>query len=140
MNIEKLLDKYFEGETSCEEERKLRRYFTQNIMLQEHLQTYRPLFAYLDIEIKHNSMNDPKRKAIVSKRTLMYMFGGIAAGLLLILGISGINQHHNIHSGNYVLIDGKQYTDINLVRELAMSAFTNVCFSQEEIFDTLFEE
>ena len=28
MKIDELLDKYFEGETSCEEERELRRFFT----------------------------------------------------------------------------------------------------------------
>lgn len=29
MKIDELLDKYFEGETSCEEERELRRFFTE---------------------------------------------------------------------------------------------------------------
>ena len=44
MKIDELLDKYFEGETSCEEERELRRFFTEG-EVPEHLQTYRPLFA-----------------------------------------------------------------------------------------------
>ena len=49
MKIDELLDKYFEGETSCEEERELRRFFTEK-EVPEHLQTYRPLFAYLNRE------------------------------------------------------------------------------------------
>ena len=40
MNIEELLNKYFEGETTCEEERELRRFFTRGI-IPEHLQMYR---------------------------------------------------------------------------------------------------
>ena len=39
MKIDELLDKYFEGETSCEEERELRRFFTEE-EVPEHLQTY----------------------------------------------------------------------------------------------------
>ena len=45
MNIEELLNKYFEGETNCEEERELRRFFTQGIV-PEHLQMYGPMFAF----------------------------------------------------------------------------------------------
>ena len=33
MKIDELLDKYFEGETSCEEERELRRFFTEELSL-----------------------------------------------------------------------------------------------------------
>ena len=47
MNIEELLNKYFEGETSCEEERELRHFFTQGIV-PEHLKEYSPLFAFLE--------------------------------------------------------------------------------------------
>lgn len=42
MKIDELLDKYFEGETSCEEERRLRRFFTEEEKVPEHLLVYRP--------------------------------------------------------------------------------------------------
>ena len=51
MKIDELLDKYFEGATSCEEERELRRFFTEEAV-PEHLQTYRPLFALSLIHIR----------------------------------------------------------------------------------------
>ena len=57
MKIDELLDKYFEGETSCEEERELRRFFTEE-EVPEHLQTYRPLFAYLNREATSNGRTD----------------------------------------------------------------------------------
>ena len=58
MNIEELLNKYFEGETSCEEERELRHFFTQGIV-PEHLKEYSPLFAFLE---KENRIASRKKK------------------------------------------------------------------------------
>ena len=63
MKIDELLDKYFEGETSCEEERELRRFFTEE-EVPEHLQTYRPLFAYLNREA--TSMAEPTEEKSVT--------------------------------------------------------------------------
>ena len=99
MNIEELLNKYFEGETTCEEERELRRFFTRGI-IPEHLQMYRPMFAFLNED----------------------------------------NRHFNTSTANYVIIDGKCYTDAKLVREQAMIAFRDVSISEEEVFATLFSE
>ena len=45
-NIEKLLDRYFEGETSIEEERSLKMYFTSGNVAAD-LAEYTPLFAML---------------------------------------------------------------------------------------------
>ena len=64
MKIDELLDKYFEGETSCEEERELRRFFTEE-EVPEHLQTYRPLFAYLNREA--TSMAEPTEEKSVGR-------------------------------------------------------------------------
>ena len=63
MKIDELLDKYFEGETSCEEERELRRFFTEE-EVPEHLQMYRPLFAYLNREA--TSMAEPTEEKSVT--------------------------------------------------------------------------
>lgn len=49
MKINELLNKYFDGETSCKEERELRRFFAEE-EVPEELQVYRPLFACLDQE------------------------------------------------------------------------------------------
>lgn len=45
--IDKLIEKYFDGNTSCEEERALRRFFTHE-EVPPRLAIYRPLFVYLD--------------------------------------------------------------------------------------------
>lgn len=145
MNIEELLNKYFEGETSCDEERQLQQFFTQG-MVPEHLEMYRPLFAFFKEEKQQQSATEatpeqkaPKRKTPFRRR-ILYSLSGIAAGLVLLLGIAGTIRHFTYQPENYVIIDGKQYTDAELVREQALTAFQEVSFSQEEVLDVLFEE
>ena len=141
MNIEELLNKYFEGETTCEEERELRRFFTRGIV-PEHLQMYRPMFAFLNEENRQSKTAVPEvpKTSVPLRRRLLYIFSGMAAGILLILGIAGLNRHFNTSTANYVIIDGKCYTDAKLVREQAMIAFRDVSISEEEVFATLLKE
>ena len=63
-----------------------------------------------------------------------------AAAILLLVGISGIYRHLSPAPANYVIIDGKEYTDVHLIREQAMVAFRDVSLSEEEVFATLFDE
>lgn len=148
-DIETLLNKYFEGETTCEEERRLRRFFAEGLV-PEHLKVYRPLFAFFEAEqaelseasglseIPSVSLPD-KKKTGTFRQYLTYTLG-TAAAILLLVGISGIYRHLSPTPANYVIIDGKQYTDANLIREQAMVAFRDVSLSEEEVFATLFEE
>lgn len=135
MNIEELLNKYFEGATSCEEERELRRFFTQG-PVPEHLQAYRPMFAFFDEESKRSQM--PSSPGI--PRRLLYALSGIAAGVVIALAIAGISRHIGNPPENYVVIDGKCYTDARLIHEQARQAFDDVRFSEDEVFATLFSE
>ena len=151
-DIETLLNKYFEGETTCEEERRLRRFFAEGVV-PEHLEVYRQMFAFFEAEQEEltevsgqcNAGEMPEL-AIFEKKTktvrkyLTYSLGAAAAALLLLLGISGIYRHISPAPANYVIIDGKEYTDVHLIREQAMVAFRDVSLSEEEIFATLFDE
>lgn len=140
MKIDELLNKYFEGETTCEEERELRRFFTGE-EVPEHLQVYRPLFAYLDREVKavpeENPEVLPSKRSAFLHRTL-YTLSGIAAGLLLLIGIARIFSL-SASSENYVIIDGKRYTDEKLVEAKAMEALQNASFTDEDLSNLLFQ-
>ena len=147
MNIETLLTKYFEGETTCDEERELRQFFTNGIV-PEQLEMYRPMFAFLAEENKTNKKKDtitPVHGSIESsrklhpRRILLYSLGGIAAGLLLLLGIAGIGYPFHEKPDSYVIIDGKQYTDTKLIHQQATAAFEEVSLNEEEVFAALFE-
>lgn len=142
-DIEELLNKYFEGETTCEEERELRRFFTEGLV-PEHLQMYRPMFAFFEAEhteyVQASASVQPKKKKRTFRYYLTYTLGTVAATILLVVGVSGVYRHLSPASASYVIIDGKQYTDADLIREQAKAAFRDVSFSEEEVFVTLFEE
>lgn len=145
MKIDELLNKYFEGETSCEEERKLRRFFTEETAIPEHLQMYRSLFSCIDMAAKeHQSLTKkvenkgPKLRHLFPRR-LCYTLGGVAAGLLILIGIANLYLQIAVTPTDYVIINGKRYTDANIVREQALSAFQDVSMSQEEVIDLMFE-
>ena len=77
MKIEELIDRYFEGQTSCEEERELRSFFTQE-NVPESLQVYRPLFVCLDQEAKAFRQESAPVKKPSFRRRFIYTAGGIA--------------------------------------------------------------
>ncbi len=84
VNIEKLLDKYFEGETSIAEETTLKLYFAkQNVP--EHLMQYKAMFAYFaqnktEVSKKPIQVN-PKKQTWYGKSM------AIAAVFLLLVAI-----------------------------------------------------
>jgi len=136
MKIEDLLNKYFEGETSREEERELRRLFTTG-NVPEELEIYRPMFAFIDEEVKQHRQTN-RKKSLVNKH-ILHFISGVAACLVILLGGNAIHKHLRQQPENYVIIDGKRYTDVNLIREQAKMAFNDVSFTQEDIFDSLFD-
>jgi len=110
--IEKLLDKYFEGETSLEEEHRLREYFRDE-NVPEHLKTYREQILYAEdfSAIKPENEFDPFAKietgtdapgaAPVQKQGARLRWTlRIAAGIILLLtGFSAgllVSQQDNI--------------------------------------------
>jgi len=129
-----LLDKYFEGETSCSEEKQLRLFFTTTVQLPDDLFDYRPLFVYLDEEsrtaVPHTVVRSNRH------RILYYALSGVAASLLLLLGISTFNRYSRGES-NSAFINGEQITDIKVVRQQARVAFAEVSFSKEELADEM---
>ncbi len=143
MKIDELLDKYFEGETSCEEERRLRRFFTEE-QVPEHLQVYRPLFLYLNQETTSIAGPKEKQKKLPSGKSsrfyrISYAISGVAAGLLLLLGVAKIIFPISGTPENYVVIDGKRYTDEKLVEAKALEALQNASFTDEDLSNLLFQ-
>lgn len=138
MKIEELLDNYFEGRTTCEEERILRDFFT-NGPVPEHLEVYRPLFVCLaqEVEASHSAKtrqpDNPIRRRFSLQR-VPWLATGIAATVLLCIGIALFSPlPADSRSDSYVLIDGKRYDDPQLVQAKAMEALREVSFSDEEL-------
>ena len=152
MNIDGLLNKYFEGETTLEEERMLRAYFNQD-NLPEHLKEFAPMFNYIEDErvalevLKEISDASPaltvtkKRKAILSKS--LYISAVAAACIIAVFFLFSPGKSNSNGSESYAWINGKRITDKEEIKMFAEKSLENVS-SHENIFleqmSAIFEE
>ena len=112
MEIEKLLEQYFEGLTTAAEEALLRRFFTSG-KVPDNLMMYKLLFVHFDSEIKK-----PKNKLSSRRKTVMLMLSGAAAFAAMLLGsfFFATKQKQCPGKGDYVMIDGRCFTDAATIR------------------------
>ena len=181
MNIEQLLEHYFEGYTSAEEEAMLRRFFTTDDV-PEHLNVYIPLFTYYENQINLSKTSiegiapfagrgeaalanttPAKEKAnstIYNGRRVALWLSGVAASAAIIVGIFfyAFSPKKCDLSGNYVIIDGRCFTDAATIRSTTLktlhefaeedelssddkpSTITNMVENQLKEFDFLLDE
>ena len=91
-DMNKILDKYFKGESHLEEEKLLREYFSSN-EFDEELQDLAPVFNYFNSEAKLGKSFEPNLSFIKEKKKVSFLFPkiiGIAASLLLLFGLTQI--------------------------------------------------
>lgn len=137
MNITHLLNKYFEGGTSCREERELRRFFAKGD-LPEELEAYRPLFAFLDQEAaKTPAARTTKRLRHSRRLRAIYRASSIACGVFLLACLIRLFAFRP-HPENFAIIDGKLYADEELAKSKAREAMQNVGFTDMELNELLF--
>ena len=83
-NIEILLAKYFEAETTIAEEKELKDYFTGPDVAQ-HLEQYRPLFGYA-VQAKQEQYTATIPLHTKKRPTVLWL--SIAASVIVLLGVS----------------------------------------------------
>jgi len=81
-NIEELIEKYNNAETTLVEEQQLRAYFTSD-NIAPHLEHYKPMFVYFSQAQQEQYTKDVPLKP---KRTKMYQWISVAAVTVLMLG------------------------------------------------------
>ena len=109
INLENLLEKYFDGQSSLSEEKLITDFFTSN-NVPEHLLKYKPMFSFLEKEKKHEFKNEIllKNKNKTSNM-LMVAFVTLLAGI----GIYYIFQNQQAES--YIKINANTTPEIALV-------------------------
>ena len=92
--IEKLLQKYFEAETSIAEEKMLRDYFTSTDVA-PHLEQYKPLFGYFEAEVSQTFEKDlplkPRKRNVVA-------WISVAASVVLLSGLFFITNNQSANT------------------------------------------
>ncbi|GHV57404.1 hypothetical protein FACS1894182_06140 [Bacteroidia bacterium] len=128
-NIQELIDKYFEGLTSLKEEETLREYF-RGRDIPEEWKAYQPLFRYFSEERQKT-----EKKQRIPRSIRLWMSVAAAACVLLFFGLkltSPAPNHLSAYSMMY--IDGKKYTDIELIQVEALKALENLSENREDVY------
>ena len=81
-NIENLLKKYENGETTLNEEQQLKNYFSKDTV-EPHLEMYKPMFAYFLVNQQEQFTKDVPLK---TKRIFNYKWLSVAAVTVLMFG------------------------------------------------------
>ena len=153
MEIEHLLEQYFEGLTSAEEEAILRRFFTSGDV-PESLRMYKPLFVHFDNEIRLSKQaeaidNKGRRPAFSHfdneikqsqtdrpnrHKTLLLWLSGVAACAAILIGsfYFASQPQRCPGTGNYVIIDGRCYTDAATIRSTTLKTLLEI--SEDDAF------
>jgi len=88
--IEKLLEKYFEAETSIAEEKELKEYFASSDVAQ-HLEQYKPIFGYA-VQAKQEQFN--ATIPLNTKKRSSVVWLSVAASVVVLLGVSLFTFNH----------------------------------------------
>ncbi|MEZ4808855.1 MAG: hypothetical protein R2819_00730 [Allomuricauda sp.] len=102
-NIEKLLEKYFEGTTTVAEERTLGAYFSQENVA-THLVQYKPLFNYFSIAKEERYT----KQVPLKPRVNYYKWLSVAAVAVLTFGIYFGNQYQERKQAEYAYNETKK--------------------------------
>lgn len=130
-----LIERFFEGDTTLEEERWLYDYFRQTKELPEELKEYRETFLDFDaiafaetteietikLEPENNllEMEQPVSSAPPKYRKLWRQIAGIAAMIAIVVGSIWAYQTYqnnllqNIYGGSYMIVDGQRIDNLH---------------------------
>ena len=152
--IEELIERFFEGQTSNEEERELYDFFL-NENLPDFLLPYRQTFSYFESGIKEegvvsklslnaNNTNDTNSSKYYTtdKNKKIKIWASIAASILLLIsfGIYHFAQEkeYNPYEGSYIIRNGVKITDPKIViPEIEKTLL--LAHQQENEFDLLMQ-
>ena len=168
-NIERLLERFFEGRTSNVEEQKLYEFFA-GYDVPEHLLRYKKVFAYFDIGLNSEFRMDendsevddeafyendilfaedlekelreteaPVRKIRSGNRIL---WAGVAASLLILILLNPFgfgNKPFEPYEGSYIVRNGVRITDLETIRP-ELEATVQQVMQQQKAAELLSEQ
>lgn len=121
-DIDRLLERYYEGLTSVKEETLLQAWFSQPDV-PTRFDADKAMFGYFA-----RQKNRPAKKANVLR---FAAWSSVAAAVLafLLMTSNGINRENN----DYVFIQGKKYTNLTLAKKEAQTILSLLSEQQDEV-------
>lgn len=133
-DLDNILERYFEGETSLKEEEALRQYFSQG-NIDAKYQHYAPLFGFFTEEREALAAVTPEKKKV--RRLPHHIWSGIAAGILFVTGvwtIYSIQKENN--SRSMVYINGEKISNEQIINSQALISLQNISEIDEDILSS----
>jgi hypothetical protein len=131
-HIEKLLERFFEGYTSNTEEKQLYDFFAGNDV-PEHLQEYKPVFAYFEAGLEEFCEKKSPVHKMQYKQWILWP--GVAAALLALVLLNPFgyeNKSPDPYEGSYIVYNGVRITDLEIIRPELEATLQQVLQQQEE--------
>ncbi|MDR1722493.1 MAG: hypothetical protein LBR84_00960 [Tannerella sp.] len=130
--IIRLTDKYFEGQTSLEEERLLRKYYMQRRIAPE-LKPYQPMFRFF-VEERHENFGKAKALKIV-----LWTVVSAAACLLLFfsLNLDKLFTMPEQQTQSIAFIDGMKHTDVETIGAETLISLETLADGSDEACDEI---
>lgn len=122
---DELLEKYYEGKTSVREENMLRAFLAQPD-IPERFDAERDIFGYFQ---------GKKAKQTVSLPQTFKWAAAVAVIAVVISG--GLFFYRTPATISYAYIDGEKTTDVNMIKSLAFTSFSNIASENNEIENNL---
>ncbi len=126
-DIEQLIERYFDGETTIAEEKKLHKFFAQK-EVPEQFRAEKAMFNHF---ARQKAARQPKRAKLIP---MLMRWSAVAA---VIMGVAWFmlkptNEVILIGGAGYVIVNGKIITDPNTVQEHALKALDDVSCSPKK--------
>ncbi|WP_165041720.1 hypothetical protein [Dysgonomonas sp. ZJ709] len=132
-DIDKIIEKYFDGDTSLAEEKMLRNYFLQADIEERH-RVYAPMFNFFAEERKETTETKPKK---AKKRFSLYAWSSIAACILLLAVMRlAYMTPENVNDQSMVYIDGKRISDVHIINNQALISIENISDVDEDVLNS----
>ena len=150
IEIKKMLDRYYEGESTDADEQYLREYFASDRVTAEWM-PYRSIFAYVQYEREHPSasaefpismqfIENQKSKTVHHTKRWYYVAAAAASLFTAIFLASEYRPTPQAScTGTYVIINGTCYDDPALVRKYAIETIEQLTkpFDDSSLTDAL---
>lgn len=125
-NMDELIEKYFEGETSLQEEKLIREYFERGDIQEKH-RAYAPMFGFFAEERQKTS--PPARK---KKKLPLFVRASIAASIALVLSVRIFFWSEQRTNVSVVYVNGVKISDSQTINAQALNSIQSVSHIDEE--------